>query len=157
MKLLNRKLGFTVIELLIVLVILAMATFIAIIVIGDFRTAEEKAYYNDRENIEEAVLDYFDARDSWSVTGAEITIEGTICEIVNICSVRDLGYLEEIPESCAEIGANDNCEAGVNCSPVNCNPDAHYIWTVDPLTRSIRSAMVDDSPDYIDGFRGVYP
>lgn len=151
--------GFTLIELLIVMVILAILAGIVIVsVTGVMGTAEQRAYDMEANTIGHAVLAYFAATGSWPTTGATINIDGTDHDIIDMCELVNpsgggLAYLEGVPRSCAEVAGDDNCDAGA----CDCAPNAHYIWAIDTATIAIHSACTEDAPNYVDGYRDVYP
>ena len=142
--------GFTLIEMLIVMVIVAILLGGVIYAIGGFGGGAQSTSYDlHKSTVENACLDYWvghdynypvfdasgdndgDAGFAW-ITG---DVDGDLTDenyaVVDICALVTLGYFEgdSVPSSAysgdlTSGSADDNCDVG-NCT---CHSTAHYVW-----------------------------
>ena len=126
---------------------------------ADAVEVSETAHNADAESVQTAVLAYYATENGeWPITGATINIDGTDYDIIDMCELVEpsdggLPYLTLVPHSCTAVAGDDNCDAGA-CA---CDPAAHYIWAIDTTTGTVYSACTLDAPNYVDGYREVYP
>jgi prepilin-type N-terminal cleavage/methylation domain-containing protein len=171
LRYLNRKRGFTLNELIIVMVILSILAGIIIISIGGVvSTAYDRAYEEGKDQIQVAVGDFMTRNNGYlPITGGVITIGGINYRIIDMCVLQKTyngtsgsGMLLEIPVSCVNT-TDDNCdnaacEVNIASYAGSCSPLAHYVWAVTP-GGDVKSACVgtDCDASNTDGYQGVYP
>ena len=170
--------GFTLIEMLIVMVIIAILLGGVIYAIGGFGGGAESTSYDlHRQTIENACLDYWVAHDyTYPVFDAagvyygnstyapinDIPAAGDTedCGIVDLCLLSSLGYFEVVPSSaCAVAGANnDNCDGSqVSCS--ECASTSHYVFYWDGDSEKVISVCHGTActTTDADGYQDVWP
>jgi len=137
----SSKRGFTLIELIVVMLILAILVGIVIISIGGvIGRGQQTAYDGDDESIRIAVTTYYVAYTEWPTDDGE----WGIIAMGNLTAPPDgeLPYLDTSPQSASAA----NCDG---CT-------GHYTWSVREDARV--TSICSDCPDGTgDGFQGVYP
>jgi hypothetical protein len=78
--------------------------------------------------------------------------------IIDLCTLMELGYLEQIPEGVGSFAGadNDNCDNGNgNCT---CQSGAHYVWLVS-MEGMVYSVCLGDGcmVGMEDGYENVWP
>lgn len=127
-------------------------------------------YTTTEGKIQNAVLDYAynrsgelpvlnaSADEEWDI---QVNIFGdgsVITRIIDLCTLMELGYLEQVPEGVASFAGedNDNCDNGNgNCT---CQSGAHYVWLVS-TEGMVYSACLGDGcmVGMEDGYENVWP
>ncbi|MCK4722454.1 MAG: type II secretion system protein [Dehalococcoidia bacterium] len=171
--------GFTLIEMLIVMVIIAILLGGVIYAIGGFGGGAESTSYDLHvQTIENACLDYwvghdydypaFDAAGVYyanSTYAAITTVPGQdtdACGIVDLCLLSDLGYFEVVPSSAVVVAGanNDNCDGSlVSCSECGAATIAHYVfyWNdTDEKVVTVCHGTACTATD-TDGYQDVWP
>lgn len=138
--------GFTLIEMLIVMVIIAILLGGVIYAIGGFGGGAESTSYDLHvQTVENACLDYWVAHDydypAFDAAGVYYgnstapyapitTVPGQgadECGIVDLCLLSSLGYFEVVPSSAVALAGDDNCD-GTQVSCSDCASTAHYVF-----------------------------
>lgn len=120
--------GFTLIEILIVMVILAILAGIVIISVGGvIARGQDTAYTSEGQNIQTAVLAYFASNNStWP------TIDGTAPNIIDIgkllCVTTWLPYLDKSATSAA--AANCGLSGCTGCAACTGQCQGSYVWWI---------------------------
>jgi prepilin-type N-terminal cleavage/methylation domain-containing protein len=155
------KCGFTLIELMIVMLILAILAGVVVMAVGGtFKNAGERAYETLRSQIQNVVIAYTAIHETeLPPTVGTLDISGNK-SILDMCSILlPGGMLRTAPDGCVSINGsnNDNCDsATINCS--GCIDTSHYIWAIDSKG-NLYSACVggDCNANNADGYQGVWP
>jgi prepilin-type N-terminal cleavage/methylation domain-containing protein len=155
------KSGFTLIELMIVMVILAILAGVVVMAVGGvFKNAGKSAYGTLRDQIQDVVIAYTAIHETeLPPTVGTVNISGDK-DILDMCSILlPGGMLRTAPDGCISINGsnNDNCDSAmINCS--GCFATSHYIWAID--TRgNLYSACAggDCKANNADGYQDVWP
>ena len=170
--------GFTLIEMLIVMVIIAILLGGVIYAIGGFGGgAESTSYSLHVTTIENACLDYWVGHDYvypvFDGVGVyygnstydpidDVAGQGTDdCGIVDLCLLSDLGYFEVVPSSAVALAGvnNDNCD-GTQVVCTDCpSSTSHYVfyWNdTDEKVISLCHGSACTATD-ADGYQDVWP
>jgi prepilin-type N-terminal cleavage/methylation domain-containing protein len=167
-----RKSGFTMIELLIVMVILAILAGVVVITVGgSFGSAQSNAYTLAKDAIKNAVIAYAaDNNGGFPINGSihmPINTDcatDTTCHIINMSALlhTNTGMLHKMPEGIAALSGDedDNCDQG---SGVTCSNEGHYIWGVDKYGNIFSYCTNEASAakgiciSNASGYQGVWP
>ncbi|MEA1958314.1 MAG: prepilin-type N-terminal cleavage/methylation domain-containing protein [Chloroflexota bacterium] len=157
--------GFTLIELLVVMVILMILVGVVTLSVGNvFDRAKRTAYITVKDQIQTAVVAYqIESLGSYPLTDNTTTINGTAYGVIDMCALLSSadppGMLRDLPDGCADLAANDNCESA-ECT---CDPASHYVWAIDILG-NVHSTCINTSENEggctngsVDGFQTVWP
>ena len=147
------KKGFTLIEILIVLVILSLLVGIVIISVGGvISRGQQTGYEGEDEAIRTAVTAYYVANTEWPTSETTNGVgnagkPGIIdMSLLTTPSEGELPYLDQIPRSASAF----------NCPDPDIECTGHYTWSVEPSAR-VKSACIACPDPSADGYQGVYP
>jgi len=178
----NGQRGFTLIEMLIVMVIVAILLGGVIYAIGGFGGgAQSTSYALHRSTIENACLDYwvghdydypvFDAAGVYygdpayvPITGIPAAADTNECGIVDLCLLASLGYFEggNVPNSAVAVAGegawNDNCDGTVDAC-ATCSSTAHYVFYWDDTAEKVITVCTGAActATDADGYQDVFP
>ena len=167
--------GFTLIEMLIVMVIIAILLGGVIYAIGGFGGgAESTSYSLHVTTIENACLDYWVGHDYvypvFDGVGVyygnstydpidDVAGQGTDnCGIVDLCLLSHLGYFEVVPSSATSAGTHSNCDGTLfPCS--ECTSTSHYVFYWNDTDEKVVTVCLGTActSNVLDGYQDVWP
>lgn len=115
----------------------------------------EEWYESTRARIERAVMAYR-AENELEVPFTEgYTFIGSYpYKIVDVCALVDGGFLTGVPQGCAAIDYDDNCDGG-GCA---CQAESHYIWVANKWGNVYSTCEGETcNMTYAAGFQDVWP
>ena len=159
--------GFTLIEMLIVMVIIAILLGGVIYAIGGFGGGAKSTSYDlHKSTIEYACMDYWVAHDYDYPILNSTAVGHEDWYVIDLCLLSGLGYFEseEVPSSAwYDGGTDDNCiSVDCDCPNDNANPTGHYVWYWDNTNEHVVSLCFNGASGSCtatdqNGYQDVFP